>query len=190
LVVLDNLAAGGAHQYDWVSHFGQSVSVEGDWVRGDAGGGQILGVGIVSPQPFITTTGNDGYPYVRVRPASAVDDVRFIHLLYPTDDASWNTKPTAHVLDDTGQAVAVRVQMNDGNDRTDDVLFTYTQPASAVTVGPYTYDGQVAVVSRGADNELERLFVYGGTFLRDQATGEDLANNLDRNAPFEATYSD
>jgi hypothetical protein len=80
--------------------------------------------------------------------------------------------------------------MNDNSARTDDVLFTYIQPVPAITAGAYYYDGQVAAVSRGADDQLERLFVYGGTFLRNQATGKDLVSNLDRNEPFEATYAD
>jgi len=189
-VMLDNLAADAAHQYDWVCHFGDSVSVEGDWVRGDAGGGQILGVGVAAPQPFTATTGNDGYPYVHIRPVSPLDNVRFIHILYPTDDASWSTKPSVDILDDSGEAATVRVEMNDGSGRTDDVLLTYAQPVSATTVGPYYYDGQVAVVSRGADEGLEKLFVYGGTFLTNQAMGKVLVTNLDENEPFEAMYSD
>ncbi len=189
-VMLDNLTADAVHQYEWVSHFGERVSVEGNWVRGDAGGGQILGVRVVAPQPFETTTGDDGQPYVHVCPTSPVDEVRFIHVLYPTDDASWSTKPIVATLDDTGEAAAVRVQMNDGSGRTDDILFTYVQPVPAATVGPYYYDGQVAVVTRGADERLEKLFVYGGTFLTDQAMGKVLVTNLNRNEPFEATYLD
>lgn len=189
-VMVDNVAADAAHQYDWVCHFGESVSVEGNWVRGNAGGGQILGIGVVAPQQFETTTGNDGRPYVHIRPASPADDVRFIHILYPTDDASWSTRPIVADLDDTGEAAAVRVQLNDGSGRTDDVLFTYAQPVSATAVGPYYYDGQVAAVTRRADDGLEKLFVYGGTFLTDQAMGKVLVTNLDRNEPFEATYFD
>jgi hypothetical protein len=189
-IMLDNLAADAAHQYDWVCHFGESVSVEGNWVRGNAGGGQILGIRVAAPQPFEATTGDDGRPYVHVRPVSSVDNVRFIHVLYPTEDASWNTKPTVDILDDTGEAAAVRVQMNDGTGCTDDVLFTYAQSVSAITVGPYYYDGQVAVVTRGAGNELEKLFVYGSTFLTDQARGRVLVTNLNENEPFEATYFD
>lgn len=119
-----------------------------------------------------------------------MDDVRFIQILYPTDDASWNAKPGVVVLDDTGEAAAVRVQMNDGSGRTDDVLLTYAQPVSATTVGPYYYDGQVAFVTRGADGGLEKLFVYGATFLTDQATGRVLVTNLSGNEPFEAMYFD
>jgi hypothetical protein len=119
-----------------------------------------------------------------------VDDVRFIHVLYPTEDASWNTRPDVAVVDDTGEAVVVRIRMNDGSGRTDDVLLTYARPVTATVVGPYYYDGQVAVVVRGADGTLKRLSVYGATFLTDRSTGETLAANLDGNAPFEATYVD
>jgi len=189
-VMLDNLAAGAPHQYDWVCHFGESVSVEANWVRGNADDGQILGVAIAAPSSFEANTGDDGHPYVRVRPASILDDVRFAHVLYPTDDTSWNSRPNVAVLGDSGKAIAVRVQMNDGSGRIDDVLLTYVQPISTTTVSSYRYDGQVAVVTRGADERLEKQFSYGGTFLTDQAIGKVLATNLDRNNPFEATYLD
>lgn len=188
-VMLDNLAADAPHQYDWVCHFGESVSIGGDWIRGDAGGGQILGVGVVAPRPFQAITGNDGQPYVHIRPTSPVDDVRLIHVLYPTDDASWNARPSGTVLDDTGHAVAVRVQRNDGSDRIDDILLTYTQSITKMAVGPYTYNGQVAVVTQGTDGDLERLFVHGGTVLIDEVMGEVLVS-LDRGEEFEVTYSD
>jgi hypothetical protein len=187
LVMVDNLAADAAHQYDWVCHFGESVSVDGDWVRGNAGGGQVLGVGIVAPEHFQVVAGNDGQPYVHVRPTSPVDDVRFVHVLYPTEDVSWNTRPDVAIVDDTGEAVVVRIRRHDGSGRTDDVLLTYDRLVTATIVGPYYYDGQVAVVTRRADGTLARLFVYGATFLIDQSTGETLAANLDGNAPFEAS---
>lgn len=76
--------------------------------------------------------------------------------------------------------------MTDG--RTDDVLLTFGQPVSATTVGPYRYDGQVAVVTRGVSDELEKLFVYGGTFLADPV--RVLVTHLDGNESFEAVYSD
>ena len=187
-IMLDNLAANVSHQYEWISHFGERVSVEDNWVQGSAGGGQILGIGVASPQPFEATTGDDGYPYVRVQPASPVADMRFIHILYPTDKSEWETRPGVTTLDDTGEAAAVRVQFDESNGRTDDMLLTYTPSISAKTVGPYTYDGRVAAVIRGADIELERLFVYGGTFLTDQTLGVSLVKNLDRNEPFEVVY--
>ena len=189
-LMLDNLAADAAHQYEWVSHFDESVAVEGNWVRGNSSGGQILGVGIIAPQSFQTTTGNNGQPFIRIRPQSSIDDIRLVHLLYPTDDASWATKPTWDNFDDSGAAVVVSIEPNDGSGRTDDILVSYAQPVVATSVGSYNFDGQVAVVSRGVAGELEKLFVSGGTFLTDQAAGKNLAANLDKNSPFEAVFSD
>jgi hypothetical protein len=195
-VMLDNLAADSAHQYDWVCHFGESVSIEGDWLRGNAGGGQVLGVGIASPQPFTAITGThttdeDEHPYVRIRPTSPVSDARLVHILYPTTDSSWDARPDVETLADDGAAVAVRVSMNDGGGRIDDVLFTYAQLSTTATVGPYSYDGQVAVTSWGGGGGLlERLFVFGGTFLTDHILDGDLVTNLNENEPFEAIYSD
>jgi hypothetical protein len=188
LVVLDNLAAGAPHQYEWVAHFGESVSVEGNWIRGNAGGGQVLGVAVVFPQPFQAIVGNDVYPYVHTQPVSSVRDICLIHVLYPTDDASWDARPTATLLDDAGGTAVVRVQMNDGSGRSDDILSACAH-TSTTDFGTYYYDGQVAVVTRGADNELRRLFVYGGTFLSERTMGEQaLVSNLNGNEPFEATY--
>lgn len=79
--------------------------------------------------------------------------------------------------------------MNDGSGRTNDVLLTYVQPLSATVAGPYNYDARVAVVARGTNDELEKLFVYDGTFLKDQTTGQVLVADLDRGEPFEAVYS-
>jgi hypothetical protein len=189
-LMLDNLVANDAHQYEWVSHFDDSVTVEDDWVRGDAGGGQILGVGVAAPQPFETKSGDDGQPYIRIRPASSLTNARLIHILYPTDDDAWDTKPIVTTLDDTGEAAVVRVQMDDGQGRIDDILLTYAEPVPEVTVGPYEYDGQVAVVSRRADDSLEKLFVYGGTFLKDRSLDKVLVTNLNENQSFEVTYTD
>ncbi len=186
LVMFDNLVADAAHQYTWISHFSGGVSVDGNWVRGEADDQQILGVGIVSPQSFQTTTGNDGNPYVHIQPSSSTDDVRFINVLYPTNQTSWGTKPTLSFLEDTGEAAAIRVQQNDGS--SDDILLTYTDTISTRTVGPYQHDAQVAVITDNILNKLEKLFVYGGTFLKDQTEDAMLVSNLDQHAPFEAVY--
>jgi hypothetical protein len=185
LLLLDSLAAASAHQYEWVSHFGQNVAVEGNWVRGEAAGGQVLGIGVVAPQPFRAVTGNDGAPYVRLRPATRAADVRFITLLYPTQAAAWNARPSLTLLADTGQAAAIRVQLNDGSGRTDDILVTYAAPGTPVTVGPYRYDGRVAVVQRGPAGQPAGLFVYGATFLQDQANNQMLAEQLDPAEPLD-----
>ncbi|MBN1202254.1 MAG: heparinase II/III family protein [Anaerolineae bacterium] len=188
-VMLDAFAANAPHQVEWVSHFSESVSVEGNWIRGDAGDGQILGVAVVSPQSFETVTGSDdGYPFVHTRPGSSVDNVRLIHILYPTEDSAWDERPAIEMLGDNGQAVAVRVRSNDGSGRVDDILLSYAQPA-VTQIGPYMFDGRVAVVSRGPDGALQKLFVFGGTFLAE--VGEETTNlvsGLTPTASFEVQY--
>ena len=189
-VMLDNVAADRAHEYTWVSHFGQDVAVESNWVRGEAANGQILGVGIAAPQPFNSTTGRDDLPYVHIKPAQSVDNVRFINVLYPTRQDVWNTRPNITLQEDNGRAAVVRVQLNDGSGRIDDILFNYSQPGSEITVGSYNFDGQVAVVSRNSGGGLAKLFMFGGTYLRDLATNEPLITDANRSNPFEAIYAD
>jgi hypothetical protein len=187
--MLDNLAADQAHHYTWVCHFSKNVAIQGKWIKGDADGGQSLGVGIVAPQAFKIYTGNDGHPYVHIQSVASTDNTRFITLLYPTDTTNWDARPNVRMLADTDTAAAIQVQMRDGSGRSDEVLITYGQPGSIKKVGNYTYDGQVAVVSRGADNQLEKLFVYGATFLTHASEQKPLVENLAKNTAFEATYA-
>ncbi|MCL4488723.1 MAG: DUF4962 domain-containing protein [Chloroflexi bacterium] len=190
-LMLDNLAAASPHLYQWVCHFRESDSIEGNWIRGNAGVGQVLGIGVASPQPFAVDTGNDGRPYIRLQPTSAVADVRFINVLYPTNDDAWGSRPTITTLGDSGKAVGVRVKMHDGSGRDDDVLLTYTYgpPFPPAVTGPYSFDARVSVISRGQDASVQRVFVYGGTLVKEQPSGAVLVANLDRNEPFEAVYS-
>jgi hypothetical protein len=51
-----------------------------------------------------------------------MDDVRLIHILYPMDDASWSTRPTVEIFDDSGSAIVVSVQMSGGTFLTDQVV--------------------------------------------------------------------
>lgn len=188
-VMLDNLAAANAHQYDWVAHFDAGVSVEGNWVRGEADDGQILGVGVVSPTQFQAITGNDGYPYVRVRPAQAVDDTRLLHILFPTDAGSWDVRPNVELLDDSGEAIAARLETNDGIQ--DDIILAYTDTLSTAEVGPYIFDGRAAFVRITPEQTLESMFVYGGTSLNiSEVTIGSLVSNLSPTQPFEAVYQD
>ncbi len=50
-LMLDNLAANTAHTYTWVSHFGESVALEGDWIRGAVGAEARCWALISSPLP-------------------------------------------------------------------------------------------------------------------------------------------
>lgn len=184
--MLDNLAATSAHQYEWVSHFGQSVTVDGNWVRGVGENGGLLAIGIVAPEGFTTTIGDDGKPFIHIQPPSPVDSVRFINILYPTEDAHWEEKPVITLLSDDGQAAVVRVSRMDG--RYDEVVFAYGTTDSFFDTRFYSLDGKVAAVSRSIDGTIQRFFSYGGTFLTDQTTGNTLASNLYGGEAFEGEY--
>jgi len=187
LLMIDHVAAYAVHQYDWVAHFGERVSVQDDWVRGNAGNGQVLGVGVVSPQPFLSITGNDGQPYVHLQPAAPVQNLRFINLLYPTDEQGWDTKPTAELLADDDQASLIQVQ-NPHSLQTDDLLLRYNQSSTMHTVGSYQSDAQVAVVSYRDNGAISRIFMYGGAFLTDSTHGHALVQDLNSKDTFEATF--
>lgn len=187
-LMLDNLGADTPHRYDWVAHFGQGVSLEGMWVRGEAGGGQILGVAVVAPRAFEAETGYDGLPFVHIHPAEPQESTRFIHLLLPTDSQSWDRRPTVTLLEDSGQAALIDVQFNDGSGRSDTLLLRYGEPGTILKLGSLQTDAQVAVISRGADGALERLFLFGGTFLADMGYDLPLVAGIDSSQPFEAIY--
>lgn len=190
-LMLDNLSAEDDHDYEWVSHFGEDVSVEEDWVRGDAGG-QTLGVRIISPEDFDVETGDDGNPYVRIRPDSETDSMRFINLLYPTEDELWETRPDAELLEDTGETalISVQHQAEDFPARTDDILLRYFEPGTRIKVGRYRFDGQAAVIVRTEDGKLQQVFIDGGTQLRDTDLGANLIQIEEGFGPVEVIYED
>lgn len=187
-LMLDNISAGQNHRYEWVSHFSEDVSVEGAWIRGDAGGGQTLGVKIVAPLQFDANMGNDGKPYIRIRPSLDTNALRFINLLYPTMIDSWKTRPAANLMEDNGEAALVRIQMKDSATRTDDILLRYLHTGTQVELGRYKFDGHVAVVVRDVNGSLQQVFVLGGTRLRDMALDANLLQQATGNGPVEIKY--
>ncbi|HEX2922802.1 MAG TPA: hypothetical protein VHS28_02095, partial [Chloroflexota bacterium] len=146
----------------WVSHLSSSVSTEGRWVKGVSDKGQLLGIAIVAPSEFSTSIGNDGKPYVRIRSASQVANTRFVTVLYPTDEARWNGRPDISLLGNDERVSGVRVLQNGTRDH----LITHGVQGE-VSIGEYTFDGQVASVNRSADGSLQRVFLGGGSSLSD-----------------------
>jgi hypothetical protein len=185
-IILDNIESSSSHTYEWVSHFGSSVSVEGSWIRGNADGGQILGVKPIAPSSFATSTGNDGTPYVRIRPTSSMSDARLINLLYPSSTSTWHTRPDTSLLADNGSAAGMIVSHKDGSGLHDVVLVTYAAQPGDTDVNGYQYDGQMALVSYNSDSTLARVFLYGGSYIN--ISGNPLISGVDANEAIEATY--
>jgi hypothetical protein len=170
-VVVDNLAAGSAHDYEWCCHFEQPPAVDGNWVRGDSSGGNTLGLGVALPSGFSHTTGADGgadgRPWVRLSPAAAVANARFAVLLYPTAEAEWDARPVVSALHDDAQATVLRGEFATG---VDDTLITHGSAGGMVTAGTYATDARAAYV-RTVAGEPRALMLVGGTELsRDSMT--------------------
>lgn len=163
-VIVDSLRASSPHRYEWVCHFGSSVSREDGWLKGEGEDEQVLGVRVVAPDPWEAAFGDDGKPYARVRPPADVADARFATVLFPTDMARWAERPEVTVLASTDQSIGIRVTLEGEHDH-----LTSDCRGSMVEVGDYQLDGAVASVSRTMAGQTTRMFLGGGTELRDSA---------------------
>lgn len=184
-ILLDDVEASDPHRYEWVSHFGKKASVEGNWIRGDAGSDKLLGIAVVAPESFTNTLGNDGQPYVRIQPAQDSAKVRFIHLLYPTTAAQWNSKPTITLLENHSNWSALRVEAQDDSEKIDEILFNGGENGGEV----YTFDGKVAVIS-SAKQQLSKLYMVDGTKLTDIADNRILLQATQPVSEIEVMYTD
>lgn len=176
LIIVDHLAADRPHQYMWVSHFGESVSIDENWITGSTEADQILGVGVVRPQEFVSDVGNDGRPFVHIRSSERSSAIQFINILFPTDTAIWPSRPDIGTLIEANGAVALQVNRDAEANLTDDILVTYNRSVESVFPS-YSYDGQVAVITRDESGRVQRLFMVDGTFLQDQTNGEVLVTS-------------
>ncbi|MBN2471760.1 MAG: heparinase II/III family protein, partial [Anaerolineae bacterium] len=188
-VMIDELAAGSSHQYEWVAHFEEGVSAEGRWLRGEGANGQLLGVNVVAPENFDVSFGTDLYPYARTRPAAAVDDTRLVHLLYPTDEAGWETRPEVTVLQNDADAVVLRVDHQDGSGRQDVIQVTLGFTGSTVRTQAFGSDARAIVVSREGDGTLRSVFMHSGSYLFDMEGDFQLVDHFTSEGVFEAVYN-
>lgn len=190
LLMLDDIKANSAHQYEWVSHFGNSVEVEGNWLRGQSADDQLLGVAVVSPQNFTSTVGNDGQPYIRIRPLVDTNHARLINLLYPTENAQWLSKPTVTLLENQSDWSVVGVQHENGSAQHDEIILNGLG-TNGFTVGTkYGFDGLVAVIAKDDQQRLQRVYVTGGSKLTDKQSGIDLVAGLTPDQSLEVVYYD
>jgi len=183
-VMVDNLRARQPHRYEWTSHFVQHITLDGDWIRGHANADQLLGINVVEPHPFVSTTGEHGnLPFVQIRPETDEAKFRFVNLLYPTTQSEWHKRPTVTLVDDNGQAVLIQVKMNDGTQH--DVIVTYSQTDALISLGDYAFDGDTALVQYDTNGEWTNIAVYGATFFRRGGIEEVEITGIDTAIPFE-----
>ena len=121
-LVHDDLAAAAPHDFDWVCHFPDGVSLDGSgWVQGAARNGMSLGVRVVSPTNWSAATGTqsgnltslfepDGsISYVRVRPSAPSAAMQFLAALVPVQTSAWASRVPIDALSssDTGAGAVV-----------------------------------------------------------------------------------
>jgi hypothetical protein len=196
-VMIDSLRADAAHRYQWVSHFSEqpaaTVTVEGRWIKATENTPQadVLGVGVLSPASFAYEIGESAHigsasppkPYVRIRPATDVATMRFVNVLYPTNEAGWSGKPSITLLGDDESAVGVRVVRGDTHDH----LIRLNAAASAA-VGEYVFSARAASIYKNAQGKHVRLFIADGRSIHDQQ-GARLVLDSGQTTTLEAVFS-
>jgi hypothetical protein len=184
LVMVDNIHSDDNHNYEWVSHLGTSVSIEGDWIKGDAGSDQVLGIKVLAPQTVTTAIGDDGKPFVHIRPATEVASTRFVTVLYPTRQVDWGGKPSITLLGEDDRAAGLRVEQ--GGDLEDHLIKVGSE--LDVRIGEYAFDTQVASVTQDVDGNLVKIFFAKGSYLADRDGNRTLLHSSREDVVMEVAF--
>jgi hypothetical protein len=137
-----------------------NIQVDGNWVRGNAGEGQTLGINIVAPAQFAFRTGNhrDGddkdWGYIAIRPTQPANQAHFVHVLYPTSQAAWATRPQVLLQQDDAATTHMRLQHSAPISQTDDVVINHDAQSRIVVLSERT-DGRVLFLSGNGTFTLE-----------------------------------
>lgn len=182
-VMIDDIKAASGHTYDWINHFDSGVSLDGGWIKGVSQNNQLLGVKVLSPSSSTTQFGNDGKPFAQVKSAASSKDLRFVTLLYPTDNANWASRPNVSLIHDDAQASAVRVALNGVQDH-----LIRNAAQGQVSAGEYRFDGQAASVFKDGLGNIERLMIMEGANLLDGSGSRSLLKSSASGTTLEARY--
>ena len=174
------------------------ISVEENWVKGkssESTAGDVLGIRVLSPESFAYTIDADTSrwarsesassrykPYIRIRPSSNIDNLRFINVLYPLKESTWSSKPTIELLGNTEDGCGLRVHLNG----TQDHIIKYGEVAE-VTIGEYIFKGEAASIIKES-GMLTKLFAVNTSSLYESGGERLLASSL-VNKSYEAVYS-
>jgi hypothetical protein len=101
----------------------------------------------------------------------------------------WEQHPTITAYEASDAAVALRIQQQDATARQDEILLINEPAAKPTDLGPYTFDGQVAVIQRDDAGPIRRIFVFGGTTLTEKASGTVLLDGLNPHTAVEVSYT-
>lgn len=147
--------------FTWICHFGQSVTIEGSWLKGDADGTNLLGVNVLGPNGAVLANQSDGedlddgQPYATVTAEGT--DIHIAAVLYPTTSAAWGSKPSMELIEDTDEGVGFTV----GD--TDIHLISFS--SFAIGLGGWAFNGECASIIKDGAGNIEKIFLQKGKSL-------------------------
>ena len=185
-LVHDDIAAAAAHQFDWLCHFADGVTVDTatGWVKGTAKNGQSLGVRVVSPALWTATTGtqtaelmnlfdsDNSTSFVKVHPQVNAAQVQFLTALVPVATAAWASRPSVDALSaaDTGAGAVVAA----GSALEERFVFSSPGAVGKIAGDLAVTGALLGVVARDAAGAHRRAALFGAGKIADLSGGRDL----------------
>jgi MYXO-CTERM domain-containing protein len=180
-LVRDDIQSTVAHNYDWLCHFQDGVSVDtaSGWVQGTGKAGMSVGVKVVSPASWTGTTGTQGASlmknfdpdaltsFVKVRPAAAAADQQFLTALVPVKTASWASRTQVNALDANNAGAGLVVAP--GSALEEHWVFV-RNGAAGQSAGDLAITGSFAgMVAHDQSGTVMRSVVFGAGSIADQS---------------------
>ncbi|HEY2028266.1 MAG TPA: heparinase II/III family protein [Myxococcales bacterium] len=179
-LVRDDIQASASHNYDWMCHFQDGVTIDtaSGWVQGLGKNGMSLGVRVVSPASWTATTGSqtaslmsnfdpDGSTsFVKVRASAASANQQFLTALVPVKTASWASRVAVSALDASNAGSGLVVAP--GSALEERWIFARTGSA-AQSAGDLALAGPIAgMVAHDASGSVVRSALFGAGSVSDQ----------------------
>jgi hypothetical protein len=178
-LILDQLAADSAHEYEAVIHFPNDINQQDRWLTGTTPDGQILGVNIVAPQDFDVHIDNSGeYPAAHIEPSANSSNARLLYAVVPSENASWNQRPTTTLLHDEAAYSLIQVQTSGASLRTRNILVSYADQPTLINNTLLSTDGLLAMVGSDSSGAVLQVGLHRGSFVRDVPSGRFLLANV------------
>jgi hypothetical protein len=188
-LIVDNLAAASAHEYEAVVHFPDDIDQENRWLSGSTPDGQILGVNIIAPQAFNVSLDNSGtYPAAYIGPSADTSTARLIYSVVPSDNANWNQRPTTSLVANEEAYTLIRVETPTSGSQIQDVLIRYGEQPAVITNSLYSSDAALSVISSDASGTVSSIGLHKGSFIRQTASGRYLLANVSANATYDIEH--
>jgi hypothetical protein len=187
-LILDNLAANSSHQYEAVVHFPDNITQGNRWLSATTPDGQIVGLNIVAPQNYNVSMDNSGeYPAAHIAPSTNSSNARIVYSIIPSDDATWEERPTTSVVFNDAAYSQFRVESPVANQEDYDVLIAYGQ--QVISNSQYLTDGSLAVIGSDNAGSVTHAALHGGTALRQMTTNRYLLANVTADATYDLEHA-